>query len=252
MLSRQAIGKTSAKIFWNRYNTDRNFRTSVLEKWRERRTKNYENDINKLVLHKGDLLNKSRLCGFLAADGSVFIRKEKKTGKIHYELRFYPDDDGLTKLFAESFKAVYGLDVHVKKDANYYFVYANNKLAVSDLLSLAKFSSMEWFVPSFISSKASKIEWLRAYFDCDGYVSKKYIQVQSVNKKGLEQMKDLLLEFGIESKIYSYERKQKSWNTNYMLNINGRKKMLKFREKIGFNHRLKKNKLEKILDAEVA
>ena len=62
----------------------------------------------------------------------------------------------------------------------------------------------------------------------------------------------MLAEFEIKSKLYSYERKQKSWNTNYMLNVNGRERMLKFQEEIGFNHRLKKTKLKKILDAEVA
>jgi len=35
------------------------------------------------------------------------------------------------------------------------------------------------------------------------------IQLQSVNKKGLEQTEDLLKGLGIDSEIYSYKRKQK-------------------------------------------
>ncbi len=43
------------------------------------------------IINSTDIL-KSRLCGFLVGDGSVFVRKEKKTGKVQLELRFYPDD----------------------------------------------------------------------------------------------------------------------------------------------------------------
>jgi len=31
-------------------------------------------------------------------------------------------------------------------------------------------------------------EWLRAYFDCEGYVGKNVIHIQSVNKKGIEKI----------------------------------------------------------------
>jgi hypothetical protein len=194
MLSHTERGKLGAKTFWQKYKTDDFFRNRVLNKWRESRIRNYEKVIKSL--HKVDEsereILRSRLCGFLAADGSVFIRKELKTGKVHHEIRFYPDNDVLVELFNKAFEKLYGSKTHIKQDGKYFRLSANNKFAVMDLLSIAKFSSKNWSLPKILNSKKAQIEWLKCYFDCDGYIGKKYIQIQSVNKKGLQQMQKLL------------------------------------------------------------
>jgi len=254
MLSYMERGRLGAKNFWKKYKSDDIFRNKILEKWRKIRIRNYEKSLEsfkKLNEEESEIL-KSRLCGFLAADGSVFIRKELRTEKVHYEIRFYPDDYALVELFNKSFERLYGKKVFYKQDGKYFRISISNKFAVRDLLSISKFSSKNWTLPKILKSKESKIEWLKAYFDCDGYVCKKYIQVQSVNKNGLNQISKLLKEFGIVSKIYVYERKQKSWNINYLLNINGKVMMTKFLKEIGFNHTLKKNKLQELIKAGVA
>ena len=190
MKSHRERGVLGAKSFWHKYKTDKNFREILIKKWSASRIKNYEktNKYKSGISTNDENILKSILCGFLAADGSVFIRTEKKTGKVHYEIRFYPDDYKLVELFATSFEKLYGKIVHVKQDNKYYRISICNKVATNDLLSLADFSSKNWTFPKkIIKSKECKKEWLRSYFDCDGYVGKKYVQLQSVNMKGLKK-----------------------------------------------------------------
>ena len=186
----------------------------------------------------------AELCGFLAADGSVFIRKEK-TGKTHYEFKFYPDHESVLKRFLYIFEKLYGVVPHVKNMGNYFCVQIQNKKACIDLLKLAKFGSLSWTIPEIIKNdrKSARL-WLRAYFDSDGYVGKKYIQLQSVNERGLKEISKLLTIWNIETKIYRYKRPNKNWNVNYLLNINKRQGRLKFLKTIGFTHKVKLNKLE--------
>ena len=114
----------------------------------------------------------------------------------------------------------------------------------------ADFSALHWTIPfRVLSSPKSKKEFLKSYFDCEGYVNKKVIRAESVNEKGLLGIKKLLLDsFGIESKFYSYERKQKNWNKNYILVIAKKSERIKFLKTIGFDHSRKK----KLLIASVA
>ena len=254
MLSHHERGRLGAKSFWGKYETDKNFRNKVINKWRQSRIRNYKasNKYVANITNREKQILKARLCGFLAADGSVFIRKEPNTGKVHHEIKFYPDDHKLVEIFAISFKKLYGKDVHIKQERKYYRVSICNKTATRDLLSIANFSSKNWTFPKIIKSRSSKIEWLKSYFDCDGYVGKKYIQLQSVNKEGLEQIQKLLNDFGIVSKIYTYKRKQKSWNINYLLNINRKDMIIRFHKEIGLRHTLKKERLESLISAEVA
>jgi len=77
---------------------------------------------------------------------------------------------------------------------------------------------------------------------------KKQIQLQFVNKKGIEDIKNLLETFNIESKIYSYERKNKNWNTNYILSIMKKNSRITFLNEIGFYNLKKLKKLKEILN----
>ena len=191
---------------------------------------------------------KARIFGYLAGDGYVSL--VKNVNGNGYEVNFYPDNYATLVAFVEAIRAVYDKEpfVYRYKNKRIFYVRCRNKKICNDLLSISKFKSLEWDFPfKVFKDKKSKKEWLRAFFDCEGYVGKKYIQVQSVNKKGLISVQKLLREFGIESKIYVYKRKQKSWNINYLLNINKRNMRIKFFKKIGFNHTLKKNKLQELI-----
>jgi len=110
-------------------------------------------------------------------------------------------------------------------------------------LQYGPIKSLEWTIPNFCNSKQKKREWLRAFFDCEAHVNKQSICVQSVNKQGLEQIKQCLQEFNINALTYKYERKQKNWNTNYLLFIFRKKDRQRFLKVIGFTHHKKLERL---------
>lgn len=187
---------------------------------------------------------KARLMGFLAGDGTVGIRKEnKRKNSTHHDIAFYPDHSSMIGPFIEAFTYLYLKTPLVRKKINHYSVKVSSKFACLDLIKTTEFGLYKWKVPfNFLDTKKSKSEWLKAFFDCEAYVGNNHIRVQSVNKYGLKQVKMLLEELGIESKMYKYERKNKNWNTNHILSIN-RRMMAKFLNTVGFNHLLKYKKL---------
>jgi intein/homing endonuclease len=149
--------------------------------------------------HPGD---KARLLGYLMGDGSVIIRKEKR-GIMRYDLRFYPDDDEMLGAFLESFKVIYDAIPHITRMEKYMRVSISSKAIVEDLATRGSFKSMEWRVPDF-PSKEEKVEFLRAFFDCEAYVAHRGIRVESVNYIGLLQIQGILNEFSIRTKMYKY------------------------------------------------
>lgn len=195
---------------------------------------------------------KSRLCGYLAGDGVVSRRFDSVQKKTHHDIMFYPDNEKIANIFSDSFEALYGKRLEIKSLGNYFRVRTKLKPACIDLLKEGSFRSLEWRIPKFVLKNNSLVkEWLRAFFDCEAYVGPRIIQVQSVNKEGLTQVKQVLEGFGIESKTYEYKRKNPNWNINYLLSVMRRDSRLKYLKTIGFNHPVKSRKLSQYL-AEVA
>ena len=192
---------------------------------------------------------KARLCGFLAGDGSIMVRKDN-CEKIHYVIRFFPDHESLIKPFTESLFEVYNKIPIIKKNYKHQGLICYSKIAVEDLLSTTKFGILKWEVPfNILKNKKSKIEWLRAFFDSEGYVSKNCIKIQTVNRNGMNQVEKLLLELGIKSKKYLYHPKDKSCHNVYILTIGPKSERLKFLNTIGFNHKIKLYKLQEMLES---
>lgn len=212
---------------------------NILSRWK----KQHANEIIWIKSHKNTNFLKARICGYLAGDGSVSIREERSSGKVHHEIRFFPDHISLIKPYITAFKKAYNKTPKIFKKNNHYEIRINSKIVVQDLLSLCSFGSKSWTIPKFINSKCKK-EWLRSMFDSDSYVGKKYIRLKTVNKKGLESVKKLLNEFNIETgEIYDYKPKNKRWNVNYILDIRKLESLKKFSQIIGFNHKLKEKRL---------
>jgi len=190
---------------------------------------------------------KSRLCGYLAGDGNILTANGKTC--THYSIRFFPDHSSLIKPFKEAFIKTYNKNPKVKKLKNYYFITIDSKPIVYDLLSLVEFGTSNWSIPNkILTNDKNKIEWLRAFFDAEAHIHEKYIRIQSVNGKGLKQVKELLNQFSINSKIYEYVPKNKKWNKVYILNILRKKDKINYLKLIGFNHTIKLKKLNKNLD----
>ena len=223
-------------------------KNKIMFRW-NRVLEGHNNHTKKIIRTKKYKLLKARLLAFLAGDGSVSIRNEKgKANSVHYDISFYPDHPSLTNPFFEAFTYLYIKKPKVRAGNNYFIIKVTSKFACMDLLKISPLGSMTWRVPfNFLSTKECKKEWLRAFFDCESSILKDQIQLQSVNQIGLNEVKELLQEFGIESKIYQYKRKNKNWNTNYLLCIMKKDMRRKFLNTIGFNHVVKKEKLKKLL-----
>jgi len=212
---------------------------NILSRWK----KQHESELHWIKSHKNTDFLKARLCGYLAGDGNVSIRKEKSSNKIHHEIRFFPDHSSLIKPYLIAFKKVYNKTPNVVKKNNHYVIRINSKIVTHDLLSICSFGLKSWTIPKF-NNKKCKIEWLRAMFDSDSYVGKRYIRLKTVNKRGLGLVKKLLDEFSIETgKIYQYKPKNERWTINYILDIRKMKSLMRFSKIIGFNHKLKEEKL---------
>lgn len=194
---------------------------------------------------KVDNCAKSRICGFLAGDGSILVRKDNN-GKLHYVVRFFPDHESLAKIFEKDFHYLYGKHPRLVKKRNHFELICYSKPIVEDLMAAGNFGVERWRVPSFVlEDKQYKLEWLRSFFDSEAYVGENYIKLQTVNKSGMADVVRLLTDFGLIPSEYTYEPKNKNWNKVYILILN-KGESSKFLGKIGFGHKLKMEKLRTI------
>jgi len=220
-----------------------NLRRRVAIKRRERK---YLNDIDRIIINSRKYPHlKARLIGYFMGDGSVTKRSEKN-GKIHCTCNFFPDDVSMRNSFLESFLKIYEFSPKVEPLHNHERIRFDSKAIVDDLLSYGSFRSLEWQLPSFKTQKETT-EWLKAFFDCEAYVSPRGIVLQSVNKNGLLQIATALANFSIETRFYQYVRKNKNWNINYILTINKKEHVRRFYKQIGFNHNKKQKRCQRIL-----
>ena len=214
-------------------------KNAAVSRW----SKIHEKEMENISKDSGMNYLRARLCGFVAGDGSVMVRKDNR-GSMHYVLRFFPDHESLIKPFSESLMKLYGKKPIVKENFSRQGVICYSKVVVEDILRMGKFGILKWRIPfNILTDERSKIEWLRAFFDTEGYVNNDQIKIQTVNKKGMGDLRKLLMEFDIVPKKYVYNPKNKKWNTVYILHIGTKEDRLKFLNTIGFNHSLKKRKL---------
>ena len=147
---------------------------------------------------------KARLIAHLIGDGAHF--KTKSDYVLKYEVR---DEESL-KQFSDDVFEVYGLktswywNTSGKTGKPIRYVRLRSRLAFEDLLRYSTFSSASWKLNSCLlnSAKGIKREFLRALFDDEGSVKSRYeIALYSINQPGLLQIKSLMDEFGISTRI---------------------------------------------------
>ena len=186
---------------------------------------------------------KARLLGFIMGDGSI-SKLGKPASTQNHDICFYPDDNQMLSIFLSDFEKLYLKKPKVKNLGKYFSVRVSSKPACDDLRSFGEFTSLKWELPKKLKSLPEKQEWLRAIFDCEACIGKRQIQFQSVSQKGVESIKQVLQEFGIDTKIYIYDRKHINWNLNYILVISKKENIVKYKDLIGFNHSKKQEKLK--------
>jgi len=200
-------------------------------------TKNLKEDFEGLTIAK------ARIIAHLIGDGCAY--KSNHDYNIKYEVK---DLESLNS-FEVDMIFVYGLKL-TKGFKNsgitglpIPFIRLRSKLAYGDLLKYATFNSKDWKIKGQLlnSSKEIKREFLKAFFDDEGSVinehGKGIIKLYSINRRGLKQVRRLLLEFDIKSQLsYGYGAKRNV----YALLI---KELDSFYKEIGFNLKRKQNKL---------
>lgn len=218
-------------------------RKNVISRWR----KVHSIDREYISQNKGNSERlKSRLFGYIAGDGNILTAKKGKS--THNTLRFYPDHKSLIVPYEEAIKKVYNKRSKIKQEINYYCLSIDSKPLVEDLNSSGLFGTFNWNIPSFILNKdINKIEWIKAFFDTEAHVHKKYIRVQSVNEIGLNHVQKILGELKIHSKIYEYLPKKERHSKVFMLTIYRKEAKKRYLDLIGFNHTIKLKKLKATL-----
>lgn len=274
-MGHSSAGRKGAKSFWKKYHKDDKFREYLHKRWKNQRIDKEQKSMagklgakarwkghkkikkvkkkKTIVFPENSFENKilkARICGYLAGDGCISIYKEKKKSSMNYAISFYPDHISMISPFIEAFETLYNRKPYVKKLKNYYSVRIKCKVACLDLLSITTFGTGKWRIPlDFLSEDSLKIEWIKSFFDCEAHVykneNKKQLHLQSINKEGMHQLKELLEYFDISPKLYKYDRKQKNWKRNYLLFIMDKKSRKIYLDKIGFNHSIKQQRLEK-------
>lgn len=213
-------------------------RAVALSRWRKFREK--ERDF--INQKENCVYLKSRILGYLAGDGSI-CRKEKRS-----DIRFYPDDKSMVRSFCFAMKRFYRKEPSVKPLLNHYLVRVFSRTVCENLLKEGPIATHNWRVPSIArANKLNKAEWLKAFFDCEAYVGNNRIAVGSVNEVGLNQVRELLSQFSINSRIYQYKPKNKNWSKTFILVISRKLDLYNYHRLIGFNHKFKRNKLKTII-----
>ncbi len=188
---------------------------------------------------------KARLIAHSIGDGYVGISKHD------YNIKYEVSDKELLDSFETDLvntyglKAMHGKNPSGKTGKDIPYIRLRSKLVFEDLMKYATYYSKDWRLkPLFLNcSSEIKREFLKALFDDEGSVipGNKTIRLYSINERGLLQVKDMLTEFKITSRIKS--------GFGYMRNVYALaiKDLKLFKERIGFNLQRKQEKLNNLL-----
>ncbi len=189
--------------------------------------------------------NLSAIHAYLCADGYVIKNPETQKHKYYY-IGLRNTNIILLEDFQKKFENEFNLKPRMGKDGRCVI---QNKEIYYSLTKNFSYYSKDWKMP--ILSKENLKYWLGAYFDCEAWVSleerkSRLIGLDSINLKGLEQIKESLEIFEIPSKM----KKVKNRNI-FRLFIYGKENLIKFQKDIGFLHPKKKEKLKSAINSYV-
>jgi len=182
---------------------------------------------------------------YLCADGYVIRNPESQKHKYYY-IGLRNTNEVLLKDFQNKFKVVFGLTPMITKDGRCKI---QNKNIFFQLTKRFSYYSGEWTIPKL--SKEELKCWLRAFFDCESWVQvqkakSRSIGIESINEKGLGQIKDVLQK---EFEIHTSDVKKRKNRNVWYIHICGKHDLLRFKENIGFLHPKKKARLQEALDS---
>jgi len=179
---------------------------------------------------------------YLCADGYVIKNPETQKHK-YYRVGFRNTNLILLKDFQEKFEKVFRIKPRLVEGQRCEI--GSREIYEKLTKEFGSFYSWEWRMPE-LNKELIKI-WLRAYFDCEGWVfckthQNRHIGADCVNERGLNQIIKALNDIEIKT-IKKYNKKRNI----YRILIYGKKNLNGFYKKIGFLHPDKKEKLKEVL-----
>ncbi|MBS3150195.1 hypothetical protein J4425_00085 [Candidatus Woesearchaeota archaeon] len=87
----------------------------------------------------------------------------------------------MVESFNDAFYYLYLKKPTIINKCKLYNVRASSKVACLDLLSSCNLGTLNWGIPfDFLDSDELKVEWIRAFFDCECSVLRNQIQVRKL------------------------------------------------------------------------
>lgn len=165
-----------------------------------------------------------------------------------YSIRYVNTENELVKKFAEDVKILLNRKV-VKLRRHEYDV--AGKWVYDLFVQSGTLKSASWFIPPEILDGTDELkkEWLKAFFDDESHVSshRNRVEVNSINRKGILQVQELLKELGMEGRVGGpYLQKKPNHQPFYRIVIYS-KNAKKFAELIGSYHPDKEKRLKDII-----
>jgi len=187
--------------------------------------------------------NLAAIHGYLCADGYV-IRNPKHQKHKYYHIGLRNTNQSLLEDFQQKFEAVFGIRPIITNEGRCKI---QNKEIYNFLTKNFSYYSYEWKLPKL--SKENLSYWLRAFFDCEGWVENqpaksRLVGVDCCNEAGLLSVQEALNKFNIASEI-----KKKRERIIWRLTICGIEDLKKFHKYIGFLHPNKNQKLNEAINS---
>ncbi|MDD5182116.1 MAG: LAGLIDADG family homing endonuclease [Candidatus Nanoarchaeia archaeon] len=206
--------------------------------------------------------NSGYICGALLGRGHVTA--DKTAAK--YAMFLESKDKEFTELFGQRLDAFLENKAkryeRVKGNLNLYAVAFHKKSGIIEFCDKFRFKqgSFDWTVPQqCYEDKHFRKGFLQGFFDAKAQVKVRFrkkqkktentfrfdkvrhIRVSAVHRKGLNEIKTLLESFGIGSTISQS-------GINNILDIEGKHRVMMFKDKVGFGIQNKKTELDRALE----
>ena len=189
---------------------------------------------------------KAALCGFLAGDGRV--THQNNNGVHHWALGIFPDDMMMLSMCVHILESVYAKTPYITKKNKFHLLQLTSRVVVEDLQEIGTYDTHGWRIPEWImNDKLCLISWIKGFFSAEAYVGHKTIRVQTVNQKGMSQLSRALSSLSIKHNCHTYQPRQKTYSTVYIIIIAREAERSKYARQIGFWHEKKTRALNKAL-----
>ena len=152
--------------------------------------------------------NLASIHAYLCADGYV-IKNPLTQKQKYYHIGFRNTNFILLKDFQKRFEEYFGIIPRLIEGER--CIVQRKEIYEKLIKEFKSFYSREWKMPLLNNNLSSK--WLRAFFDCEGWVfckthQNRHIGLDSVNEKGLNQVIESLNRLGIVGQRTSTTRRR--------------------------------------------